>query len=525
MICNMLGKIKNNYNKLLESKYIDWTVLLSIIFLIIIPVMFGKGYIMLNDLSWGPNPLIDFTLPQAGIYSIFKTLGFVVTQSFSQVAMLTILLVLLVYFGYRMGGLSVAVLAILNPFVYDRFSYGQMGVLYGYAFLLAMYGLFVKILQGGFDNKNFLLLTLYFSLSVFSSPHYIFISSLSILFFISFLILSKKKIDFKKIFPVKNIFYSLTIFLTINLLWIYNLFFKKSNYILDKYSSINTQNFDLFLTSGKSFIIRTFNLLNLQGFWIQDHIANITLPYNIFIVLIIYLLFFYFLFKIYQENRKLAYLVLLFFIGLVLLAQSNTLPFSGLIYSLPMYGGMREPQKWMATIVCLILFIYSLYKEYFSELKLKISILFLGILWTPFMFWGFWGDMKKVEYPDYYKNINNTLNKNNCFNGDIVIMPWHWYIRYSWMKKRAESPDRNYFDCLVITGKNIEFNNVYDESGDAVSKSVSDYVLSGGVKSLPENVKALVLIKDPKSDYNLYNYLSKYNLVEDTENYTIYRTD
>ncbi len=532
--------------------------------LITLPWFLSSGYLFFIDFSWGPVIVLDYSSGLAPLFDALHLMGNVMGQDMIQKLFVAGIIYYTLYSGYKIGGNSIALLALFNPFVYDRLMYGQMGVVLAYTFTLNIFYVFLKmyytqeknkenknIEKENLENKNIEKLeveniknniykiSVLYGLSILMSPHFIFINGLLIASFVYYfkdnikntIISENLEIKNKKnILGKINNFYkvlakSFLIILGINIIWISKIFIGTSSTLNYVKSGINENDLSAFATVGDNFFVKTWNIINFSGFWGADFNTYINLSDRTFYFLyplIIWVVVSFCMYNLYYKNKKLFSVLLFLIISSIVLAQASTLPIiKNILYNIPFYNGMREPQKWVAILVGVILFVISIFIKNTKKIEYKYIISFISIMWVPYLFFGFYGQVKPINYPTYWYDIDKKLTENNCHNGTTAIMPWHMYIKYDWVGKVSANPAINFFACDIITGTNMEWGGIYDNSTDPVGSVISDFVLAKGQKTLPENIKAVLLFKD--QDYVSYAFLNRYEKINETDEYVIYK--
>ncbi len=150
------------------------------------------------------------------------------------------------------------------------------------------------------------------------------------------------------------------------------------------------------------------------------------------------------------------------------------------------------------------------------------------MLWTPYILLGLWGQIKPINYPEYWSTINQQFVNSRCYNPNnddskILVLPWHLYTSYSWTQKVSANPAAYYFDCdNLLIGSNMELGNVYDNSGNTLGTKVSKWVQTHDTLDLPSNVQAILLFKDV--DWKDYNFIPNdvFPVKSEYDNYIIY---
>jgi hypothetical protein len=228
------------------------------------------------------------------------------------------------------------------------------------------------------------------------------------------------------------------------------------------------------------------------------------------------------MYNLYHKNKKLFNTLLFLIISSIVLAQASTIPIiKNILYSIPFYNGMREPQKWAGLLMATVIFIVSIFIKHTKKIEYKYIVGFISFMWVPYLVFGFYGQFKPVNHPGYWSDIDKKLIENNCYDGTTAIMPWHMYIKYDWVGRVSANPASSFFECDVMTGTNMEWGEIYDNSTDPIGSIVSNFVLSKGELELPESIKTIILFKD--QDYKNYTFLNKYEKISESEKYILYR--
>lgn len=524
----------NNSSKTNTGKTkVNFLIISYITGLVVFPWWINRGSLFFVDFTWGQILDVDYSFAMTPIYKIFYYLGLVIGHDIVQKLFLTSIIFGVLWAGYRMAGLATALLAVLNPFVYDRFMYGQINLVLGYMFLLLMVSIFIDNYVNNklkFTSLKALKYGVLYGLAIICSPHYIFIGGvlfLAILFFYR----KNNKVAF---------LYFLVPLILINSIWLYNNFFNSGQILNYVTKGITSLDYKIFETRGDNFFERFWYTLNLMGFW-----ASATGRYFDIASRVLYFWPFLFVFAsaiygAYLFTRDKSKYVLIgsvsFFVLILILSQATSFLFlTNTIYKIPFYNGLREPQKWVALLAVLYIFFISFAIKKLDTEKSKYLQYIIGIasiIWVPYMFLGLWGQVKPIQYPAYFAELDKNLLENACYvdettlyskNGsNILILPWHMYTSFKWTYgKVIAHPAKQYFYCKVTTGTNMEWGNIYDNSEDPIGSQISRWVYFKGKEPLPNSINIIILIKD--ADYENYNFITGFEKLKETEDYIMYK--
>jgi hypothetical protein len=232
----------------------------------------------------------------------------------------------------------------------------------------------------------------------------------------------------------------------------------------------------------------------------------------------------------------------------VVLAAGIRLPIvDGITYWLfnhfPFYKGLRETQKWVAVVVViyaifLAVGIKNLFKvRIVRENGFIVGLFLIGviIMQSPLLLWGFGGQVRPTEYPNDWHEANGYIvqdqeqsDKKQSCKENVLFLPWHMYMSFSWIGNVVISPAKYFFACPVISGTNMEWGGIYDNSQNYEGGLVNDYLAAaGGTDMLSDNkldIRYIILAKE--LDWRNYLWLEndpEVTLVKETETLRIYK--
>lgn len=226
-----------------------------------------------------------------------------------------------------------------------------------------------------------------------------------------------------------------------------------------------------------------------------------------------------------------------------------------LVKHVPYFSGFRDSQKFVALLVISYAYLGSIgVDDILARLeKLKTGwlkkcamvvpalLLLIPVYYTYPMLWGFSGHLNVTpDYPRSWYQVNDFLNHDKQ-DFRVLFLPWHQYMHFSFTGKVIANPagimtnpPGSFFDKPVIVGDNMEFGFgsglIYSESKNITSIFIEEKIISKG-PSINDIGKRLLLLKvkyvvlAKESDYQQYAYLDSQkdlDLVKDTETLSVY---
>lgn len=534
----MLDKLKKIF-----FKYNHWLLYVAIVF-IVFPILFKPGYVLLTDYV-----LANYSGFSSSNFYIFTFLVDVLSKIFS-IAFISRLFVFLSLLISIIGAKSivqnfvsnewivfiVSIFGLINPFVYDRTMYGQIGIVISYGFLMLGTGFLLKILlQKTNTIRNTAIAAISFGLSIAFAMHFLFFSGVILISFLILFIINKT-LDKKTLIISSLLIFS--IILILNFTIILGLF-NKSNTSNFVQNSITTADLKAFATSGKTSFQAFYNTLSMSGFWGKDQLRYTDLTKNSFIwnfsFVVVFVLFIYgFItsFKYFKQKniKKASYIFGIIFLIALILGIGIKAPVAKeisefLFNYLPFYKGLREPQKWVSVLNIVYIIFISIgieklleqrsLKNKYNKIAFLLFISFIIILRAPLMLFAFNNQLETKNYPkDWYEIDNKISEESNC-EYNTLFLPWHMYMNFKFVNEKEinrgiiANPARVFFKCNTIVGTNMEWSGIYDNSGDDMGNDILDNFLKKngiGAKDVLNkyNIKYIILAKEV--DYN--NYLS-----------------
>ncbi|MFA6919328.1 MAG: hypothetical protein WC244_04465 [Patescibacteria group bacterium] len=539
----------------------------GVVLAIILPWFFHSGYLFFSDFSLGPN--FNISNWWSGVFYqdlIMKGLSLVLPVDFLQKVFIGLIILLLLLAGKKIVEqftadkwliFVISLFVVFNPFVYDRFLYGQFGVILGLGFFVLFVGNMLQYILAVDDSdktKRFKIdwtlirASIFASLTILHSLHFIFfILALVIVFLV---ILTADKRLFSQIFILNFIICAIVV-VAINanvIIGIVGNFSNTANFVQ---SGIIQNDLVAFQTSGKTGGEAISNVLMMSGFWGKDQhrytdLTSFDTNWGRSFLLLLPLI----LYGVYRgfksEDKKIKWLTggLLIIFGIATflavgvrtgLTKAVTL---WLFDNLPFYRGLRETQKWVAIeVVVYLIFLSWGAKEFFQKKIIarqqsvfKIFLAAIIIMQTPLLLWGFGGQVRPTNYPaDWYEADKLITAESHC-QGNILFLPWHAYMGFTWIGNIVSNPAPSFFTCSVISGTNMEWGGIYDNSQDPTGKKVDNWLSASGRTDLlsDDNLSIKYVILAKEVDWKNYQWLSQESqlkLISDTATLRIYKVN
>ncbi len=171
---------------------------------------------------------------------------------------------------------------------------------------------------------------------------------------------------------------------------------------------------------------------------------------------------------------------------------------------------MRETSTW----ICLVVLAYGallaggLEWIFQQNIKRILSIMLAVIIaaaivvQAPLLLNGFGGQVKPIPYPAEWTKVDQMLTELNpdC-STQTLFLPWHLYMSFKWNHSVTMNLAEKFFTCKVVSGTNIEWGSIYDNSGNPTSNTLEAWFKSKGAddsrlrEQLPQ-LKYVLISKD-----------------------------
>ncbi len=566
----MFLKIKKWFSEENNRSYFAYVVLA---FSILGP-LFAPGYVLTTDMVFTPK--IPMPSDVGGFYLIGTFLHFLNYIVPSQIIE-KILLFLAIFVGgvgmHRFAPVKsewvryfAGIFYILNPFVYSRFLYGHLYLLLAYALM----PWFAKAVFEFFENTNFknaFKVGLFLAFIGFVNIHSIYFV---FLFFAACLLshILKNRNSKKEIFrSFRFSFLVGLIFLVFSGWWLAPTFLGESQTSQFIVSGIDNRHSEEFKTDADSDYGVIFNTAAMYGFWGDREWRYINqknfVPYWPLVYFLILSIVAWgaisnsrFLKKKEGREGRELHILPMMVVGVVSLVLAVGMAYDGfkpliefLNNNLLFYKGYREPQKWVGFLILVYAYLASLgaddlimrFRKLGGNMKSELSskffihifpvlFLFIPIIYSPGLFWGFRGQLGAVDYPKSWYEVNDILNSDKD-NFRVLFLPWRQYIDLSFAGKIIANPAPDFFDKPVIAGDNMEMHDIYTQSVRLESKYIEEEILAnrGNMKNLgekltPLNIKYVILVQETNFlDYDFITEQDDLDLVYYKDRIQLYR--
>ncbi|EKE10695.1 MAG: hypothetical protein ACD_15C00212G0016 [uncultured bacterium] len=455
---------------------------------------FQGGYIFLLD--WAVTPNLSWADINFRLDSLTTIAARIFSLLFSFAVWQRIFLLGIIFFlglgGFRLAQKTGNIYAqyfsglflIFNPFIYARLM-EQPGIAAGSA---AFFWFFIFLLEFLQERKGWKMIgtSVCAGLAVSFFPH-----SLFFIFLSTFLILGWdffQNRDGKLI--VKNIFFLIAAVLAMNANWIASSFFNVGENRSRVVESFTLQDVEAFATRAIGGHSVYATVLALQGYWgeYQDRFVSVqdNILWSFAFVLILGLSIFGAV-KSWKKRlwaQPLAIMFLLAFVLAVGTASSFLKPIIWQLYqNIPLYMGLREPQKWAAVLVFVYAYFGAWGIKHVLEMKslknyrnaIGISCAVLPIVFSFSIISGMHAHMTPHRFPAEWQEAKRYASETS--EGKILFFPWHSYLRLDFAGKNVVNPAKAYFGKNMIQGNNTEFGGVYSHSQDEETLAVEKYAL------------------------------------------------
>lgn len=493
--------------KLLFQKYNK--IVFALVALVLLYPTFQKGYIFLLDWGIAPNlSLSDINWKADPIVKIvYSLLAMIFTFGVFQRIYLFAIIFFLGVAGYRLAKRTGNIYAryfaglflIFNPFIYARLV-EQPGIALGslFFFWFLVY-LLEHLEERKKNNKKILLASVFAGLAIATFMHSTFFVAVTAAVLLLF--------DFVKNrdgrFVLKTGIVILSILFIVNINWLMASS-SGNNSRINAVKNFGPDDFEAFRTKAIGGESIYFTALSLQGYWGEYGERFISIRENPFWILAFWLILLVAIFgavKNWKDSYVAKALTVIFFIALILdIGISSPLisPLATFLYKhLPLYIGLREPQKWAAVLVFIYAYLGMWGVKHVLELKSMkryrggagFILAILPIIFAFPMIRGMHEHLAPRSFASGWQEARAYLSgySNNDRSGKILFLPWHSYLELNFAGKSVTNPAKNYFGKNILQGNNTEFGKVYSHSLDDQTLTIEKYTpaRSGPAKKIP----------------------------------------
>jgi len=146
-----------------------------------------------------------------------------------------------------------------------------------------------------------------------------------------------------------------------------------------------------------------------------------------------------------------------------------------------LYHGLRDTQKWTALslVAGIALAARGLDRALACLGRIRrgavkpvaAACLVLPFLFAPTLLWGFEGQLDPVDYPSSWFQANARLRADHS-HFSTLFLPWHEYLRFAFAGRIIATPAQAFFDVPVIQGDNLEMQRIYSDSVNPVTAAI-----------------------------------------------------
>jgi len=272
-------------------------------------------------------------------------------------------------------------------------------------------------------------------------------------------------------------------------------------------------------------------VLRLQGFWAEAR-ELFGLPQNVMplwgvLMLLLWALVVVGAIGLWRANRSAAIVMIGSVIVGTVLAASPLVQWVSQLF--PLIGGYREPHKFTVLVVigfgALAAFgVLTFVRRRKHKKGWVIACLALPLLITPVMFWGAGGQLRPVDYPNEWYELNEQLKTTMPVGKQALFLPWHMYAPYGFSNERIiANPAEKFFEVPMIVSDDPEFANIAPNLHDTTKQQLANIVqnphdVSRQLQDL--NISHVVLAKE--QDWQEYGFLRELPVIYENDKLILY---
>jgi len=516
--------------------------------LLIMAPLLAQGYILTLDMIFVPHPPLPSELSSSYLFRVaLHFLSFIIPSDILQ----KIMLCSIIFFGglgfhlliehikpkeqstlWSHAAYVAGLLYVINPFTYARFMAGHYSVLLGYALLPWLLRSFLRFIHNPTPRSSTPVILWMTIISIVS----IHTAGIVMLLIIVALLVTIWRHSAQRSYLVnlgKSSLYIVVSLLVMSSYWLITTLAGHGP-IADASHNIEATQSGAFATTGG-----LLNILQLHGFWAEStsffvHTTQ-PLPLSGLWQLALFGLVITGIIQAWRHHQAIAITLLVSSTLAIILAlgifQDTLTNF------LPIFGGYREPHKFVM-ILALSNAYFAAWGAYFIIKKLQkyrtaragalTILMLLPLLITPTMIWGFYGQLRPVDYPRDWYTIESRLSQQKN-DGKVLFLPWHLYMRFGFAHNRviATPADTFFTSKQVITSDNPELGTTAPLSPNPLKQTISELLKKRAInteKLGKQGIGYILIAKE--SDYQAYGYIEKLpglTLVSHTPTLKLYR--
>jgi len=408
------------------------------------------------------------------------------------------------------GGL----LYVVNPFTYERFMAGQYGVLLGYALLPFIVRLLLEFADNPTRRRAIKATLLAVLMSILSLPTIGEVVLLTVCIMAAAAWQQRKNHVMLGVYT-KNMGLGILAFCILGSYWLVPAI-SGNGAIATQLATFTTAHAEAFATVGGNILAKFMAVLRLQGFWAEPHqlfmLPQDHTPAWGTIRLVIWAGVITGAVLYWRGAKRLAATFTVAGLASAFIAVGAG---SGLLTHL----GYREPQKFVGVLALVFaVFITAGAARVFAWAQTRSdtayaltagAAIFLVLLWTSTMYWGFAAQLRPRQYPEDWARANSYLT---VHNGEYttVFVPWHQYMSFDFAGRIIATPATHYFDRPVITSNDPELGAITPPEHAQATRIGNAIKPTGDTRQLRAqlynaNVRYILLAKD--FDFQKYAYL------------------
>jgi len=142
------------------------------------------------------------------------------------------------------------------------------------------------------------------------------------------------------------------------------------------------------------------------------------------------------------------------------------------------------------------------------------------------LLWGFNRQVKPTLYPTDWYQVDTYIRSQDQCQHTTLFLPWHLYMSFNWLGNIVSNPGYAFFSCPTITGTNMEFNGIYDNSQNPQGKQVETWLSSRGTQlQILRNLSIRYVVVAKEVDWQSYDWIQKLSylhLIKTTSTLLVY---
>ncbi len=530
---------------------------------------FSKGLILTLDLNYVPHPPFPDQLTASyPFHALVAILSRIISAEIVEKMLLVGSLSLAGWAAHRLAryvlpqGLSRAAyhiapyfcgtLYMINPFVYDRFMAGQLGVLLGYMLLPFFITSVMEYFKAPEKRRMAICAAWLFAIiiaSIHTVPLALVVASL-LLALAWYQHRGEKK---WRLSVCKQLGLGALALLMLNTYWLIPFLLGKGQ-MATAIGSFDQSDPAAFATNDRGLGVLG-NILSLRGFW--GEAKNLFLvPEDIFswwLLPVIALWAVLLLGAIYAWRRQkglAAIFTLVVIVGTILATGTTGTIFGGinqwLYNNIPLFSGYRESQKF--TVLLALAYVYFSAWGVFAIIRLfnenaalkkwagaTILLLLIPLGLAPLMPFGFHGQLHPKQYPIEWQAINERLAA-EAKGKKVLFLPWHQYMRFEFAGRVIANPAEKFFSSDIVMSNNPELKGAKSYGTTRAQSQLENNILPRAhaddnykdMASDLQNLEIHYILLAKEQDYKKYDFIASQpniTLIQETPGLKLYKVE